>query len=120
MWPAVRPPGGFTLKPSQGSAFCAPERIGAEEELGAAAAATALPDCQHQTDPASVYCPACMGSPGVSPDRESPDPELAQYMPQACQTSPTHPVTCDVGVTTMVPGPTSTSIGPAPELTADQ
>ncbi|XP_050722306.1 glucocorticoid-induced transcript 1 protein-like isoform X1 [Eriocheir sinensis] len=118
-WPAVRPPGGFTLRPSQGSAFCAPERIGAEEELGAAAAA-ALHECQHQTDPESVYCPACAGCPGVSPDRESPDPELVQYMPQACQTSPTHPVTCDVGVTTMVPGPTSTSIGPAPELTADQ
>lgn len=119
MWPAVRPPGGFTLRPSQGSAFCPPERIAAEEEAGAAAVA-AFPDCQHQTDPASVYCPACAGSPGVSVERESPDPEVASCIPQACQTSPTHPVTCDVGVTTLVPSPATTSIGPAPELTADQ
>uniref|UniRef100_A0A0P4VY09 Uncharacterized protein n=1 Tax=Scylla olivacea TaxID=85551 RepID=A0A0P4VY09_SCYOL len=51
VWPAVRPPGGFTLRASQGSAFCAPERIATEEECGA----TALQPCQHQTDSISIY-----------------------------------------------------------------
>ncbi|XP_063865128.1 glucocorticoid-induced transcript 1 protein-like isoform X3 [Scylla paramamosain] len=116
VWPAVRPPGGFTLRASQGSAFCAPERIATEEECGA----TALQPCQHQTDSVSVYCPVCAGSPSVCLEGESPDPEMVQCVPEACQTSPSHTMTCDVGVSTMVPGPTSTSIGPAPELTADQ
>ncbi|KAG0723586.1 Glucocorticoid-induced transcript 1 protein [Chionoecetes opilio] len=115
VWPAVRPPGAFTLRPSQGSAFCAPDRIGAEE-----CGATALQPCQHQTDSVSVYCPDCAGSPGACLEGGSPEPGMVHCVPEACQTSPTHPVMCDVGVSTMVPGPASTSIGSPPELTADQ
>ncbi|XP_042227629.1 glucocorticoid-induced transcript 1 protein-like isoform X2 [Homarus americanus] len=111
-WPAVRPPGAFTLRPSQGSAFCPPDRLGTEEMCGA----TALPVCQHHTGTVSEPCPVCGSSSisGCPPDVGSPDQELQQ--PSSSQSA----ATCEAGVSTMVPGPASTSIGTSSEVTADQ
>ncbi|XP_071531018.1 glucocorticoid-induced transcript 1 protein-like isoform X3 [Panulirus ornatus] len=120
VWPAVRPPGAFTLRPSQGSAFCPPDRIGAEEMCGA----TALPVCQHHAGTSSEPCPVCscssVSSPSGCPDVGSPDQDLQQHVPRACQPSSSQSSACESGMSSLVLGPAHSSIGASPELTADQ
>ncbi|XP_069160966.1 glucocorticoid-induced transcript 1 protein isoform X2 [Procambarus clarkii] len=117
VWSAVRPPGAFTLRPSQGSAFCPPDRIGTEDMCGA----TSLHVCRHHTDDESELCPVCGSSsisgPSGCPEAGSPD---QQHEPQACQSLSSQSETCEAGVCTTVLGPASTSIGASPEVTADQ
>lgn len=118
----MRPPGAFTLRPSQGSAFCPPDRIATEEMCGA----TALQVCPHQSGgTTSELCPMCGSSSGSSPsgcpDVGSLDSDLQQHVPRACQPSPSQSATCEAtGVSIMVLGSAHTSIGASPELTADQ
>ncbi|KAK4288669.1 hypothetical protein Pmani_038312 [Petrolisthes manimaculis] len=107
-WPAVRPPGGFTLRPSQGSAFCPLERISAEQVCETT---TALHVCEHDIDPVSETCTLCASDPSSCPEGSE------EEHIQACQAASQ---TCDVGVSTLGPGPASTSLATPSELTADQ
>lgn len=119
-WPSVRPPAAFTLRPSQGSAFCAPDRIGTEELCGA----TAISLCKHHTADMSEPCPMCGTTDGSSPSGSTevgtPDQSLQQHVPRACQPSPSQSVSCEAGLSTLVPGPAHTAVRASPEVTADQ
>ncbi|XP_069999151.1 protein FAM117B isoform X3 [Penaeus vannamei] len=119
-WPSVRPPAAFTLRPSQGSAFCAPDRIGSEELCGA----TAISLCKHHTADMSEPCPVCGTTDGSSPSGTTevgtPDQSLQQHVPRACQPSPSQSVSCEAGLSTLVPGPAHTAVRASPEVTADQ
>lgn len=112
-WPAVRPPAAFTLRPSQGSAFCAPDRIGTEEQCGA----TALRLCQHHdSGNLSEPCPAC----GSSSSSGTTEHDIQQHITRPCQPSSSQSLTCETGVSTSVLSPAHATIGTSPELTADQ
>lgn len=117
VWPAVRPPGAFTLRPSQGSAFCPPDRVGSEEMCGA----TALHVCEHHTATSSEPCPLCGSSSISSPSGYLEAGSSDQDPHQTCQSASCEAsATCEASVSTMVLSSASTSIGESPEVTADQ
>ncbi|KAK7084598.1 hypothetical protein SK128_021034, partial [Halocaridina rubra] len=110
-WTTPVRPVAFTLRPSQGSAFCAPDRVGAEEHCGT----TALHLCQHDSGSVSESCPTCISGPSSG----AAEHDLQEFLARPCQPSTSQSLTCETASTSVL-GPAHVTVGTSSELTADQ